>query len=197
MKTISTSSPHCSIFRCQASGACDLLLKNKYVRKRRLPRFYQQFIKMPSSRDGKSELFRCVLFLNEIEVWLGWHIWCTGFATQNDLPIHLKMASRQSVRAANFIISIGEQLDRRPRKWHLLWVIEFSCCGLRGGPGRKKNSFKWNKTSLLEFWRRADLHQQSKSYPKFNMGRYKVVLVYRSTESIILKKRKPACNCNM
>lgn len=166
MKTISTSSPHCSIFRCQASGACDLLLKNKYVRKRRLPRFYQQFIKMPSSRDGKSELFRCVLFLNEIEVRLGWHIWCTGFATQNDLPIHLKMASRQSVRAANFIISIGEQLDRRPRKWHLLWVIEFSCCGLMGGPGKKKKktSFKWNKTSLLEFWRRADFHQQNQNH---------------------------------
>lgn len=139
MKTISTSSPHCSIFRCQTSGACDLLLKNKYVRKRRLPCFYQQFIKMPSSCDGKSERFRCVLFLNEIEVRLGWHIWWTGSATQNDLPIHLEMASRQSVRAANFIISIGEQLDRRPCKWHLLWVIEFSCCGLMGGPRMKKN----------------------------------------------------------
>lgn len=158
MKTISASSPHCSIFRWQASGACDLLLKNKYVRKRRLPRFYQQFIKMPPPRDGKSERFRCVLFLSEIE--LGRRTWRAGFATRNDLSIHLKMASRQSAPASNFIISIGEQLDRRPRKWHLLWVIEFSCCGLTGRPGKK--SLKWNKTSPLEFCRRADLHHRSK-----------------------------------
>ncbi len=112
----------------------------------------------------KIRAFQVRFFLNEIEVRLGWHIWCTGSATQNDLPIHLKMASRQSVRAANFIISIGEQLDRRPRKWHLLWVIEFSCCGLLGGPCVRKinkKSFRWSKTSLSGFWRRADLHRRS------------------------------------
>lgn len=31
MKTIFTSSSHCSAFRCQAFTAIDLLLKNKYV----------------------------------------------------------------------------------------------------------------------------------------------------------------------
>lgn len=31
MKTIFASSPHCSVFRCQAFTAIDLLLKNKYV----------------------------------------------------------------------------------------------------------------------------------------------------------------------
>lgn len=106
------------------------------------------------------------------QTWMAYMMY--RLCTQNDLPIHLKMASRQSVRAANFIISIGEQLDRRPRKWHLLWVIEFSCCGLMGGPGKKK-SFKWNKTSLLEFWQRADFHQQSKSYPTLIIGRYQVM----------------------
>lgn len=167
MKTISSSSPHCSIFRCQASGGCDLLLKNKYVRKRRLPRFYQPFIKMPPRRDRKSERFRCILFLKSR---VGWRIWCTGFATPNDLPIHLKMASRQSALSANFIISIGEQLDRRPRKWHLLWVIEFSCCGLMGSSGKKKNEqkifqMKQNKSIriLTESWSTSAVKVRSES----------------------------------
>ena len=35
MKTILASSPHCSVFRCQALAAIDLLLKNKYGAGRR------------------------------------------------------------------------------------------------------------------------------------------------------------------
>lgn len=170
MKTISSSSPHCSIFRCQASRARDLLLKNKYVRKRRLPRFYQQFIKTPPPRHGKSEHFECISLSKRDgrESWMAYVMY--GFATRDDLPIHSKMACRQSVRPSNFIISIGEQLDRRPRKWHLLWVIEFSCCGLTGSPGKK--SLKWNKTSLLEFCRRADLRHVSELYSKLNTDRH-------------------------
>ncbi len=79
-------------------------------------------------------------------------------------PYSFENGKQASVRAANFIISIGEQLDRRPRKWHLLWVIEFSCCSLLGGSCVKKTkhkSFRRSKTSLSGVWWRADLRRRS------------------------------------
>lgn len=89
---------------------------------------------------------RFILKRDRRETWMAYITWRAGFATINDLSIHLKMASGQSAQASNFIISIGEQLDRRPRKWHLLWVIEFSCCGLTGRPGKKIFEMKQNKS---------------------------------------------------
>lgn len=51
-------------------------------------------------------------------------------ASHCDFAIQFKMASMQSKWDSNFIISIGEQLDRSLRKWHLLWVIEFFFAGV-------------------------------------------------------------------
>lgn len=50
MKTIFASSPHCSVFRCQAFTAIDLLLKNKYVMgENDCHVFYLKFIKKNAS----------------------------------------------------------------------------------------------------------------------------------------------------
>ncbi len=139
MKTISASSPHCSIFRCQASGACDLLLKNKYVRKRRLPSFYQQFIKCLLLVMENQSVSGAFIFKRDRSQ-TGMAYMMYGLCHTKWSPYSFENGKQASVRAANFIISIGEQLDRRPRKWHLLWVIEFSCCSLLGGSCVKKQN---------------------------------------------------------
>lgn len=58
MKTIFASSPHCSVFRCQAFTAIDLLLKNKYVTgENDCHVFYLKFIKKNASLFSWSEDF--------------------------------------------------------------------------------------------------------------------------------------------
>lgn len=138
MKTISPSSLHCSVFRCQASGTHDLLLKNNYeichseMTATPLLGIYTNVFLNDSEPEILAASVLFIYFQQDRSV-SGWHRRFTGISTRCNFAIQFQMASMQSKWDSNFIISIGEQLDRSLRKWHLLWVIEFF---LQESPGQ-------------------------------------------------------------
>lgn len=90
--------------------------------------------------DSEPEILACVFYLyifNETGVLLDGAEDLQASQRTVILPFNLKWQSMQSKWDSNFIVSIGEQLDRSLRKWQLLWVIEcFFCRSLLGSTGK-------------------------------------------------------------
>lgn len=122
MKTIFASSPHCSVFRCQAFTAIDLLLKNKYVTgENDCHVFYLTFIKKNASLSLrlKCGFFFFFVILKRFFSWVSVMqklSRCVWVLIRCGEPILLFCSEEGTKGISDFMRCGGQQINTQPAK---------------------------------------------------------------------------------